>query len=104
MADAFDAPELNLHTLGTETFAYDCNPKLNGATLSSATATLTDPDGNTAALTTTPTVASGVATYKVTAAEIDQVGTWYVDLLCTLSDGRIIPAYFVHRVTRMPTG
>lgn len=83
-------PELNLTTDETRDFVWDLSPRLtSGVTVSSASGTLTIPDGTSAALATTPTNTTTRATLRVTAAELTTAGTYYLDALATLSNGEI---------------
>lgn len=73
---------------------YDLSPYLpTGVTVSSATATLTDPSGDTNDLANDPEVdADGlIVTTLVTAAELTRSGVWLLDIVATLDGSSEAP-------------
>lgn len=71
----------------------------SGGSASSATGELEDPSGNRATLVTAVSVASNVVTATVLASEIDEVGTWYLDVLTTLSNSEVVRTHIPIEVT-----
>lgn len=73
---------------------YDLSRYLpTGVTVSSAAATLTSPDGETDDLANNPTVDDDglIVSSLVTAAELDQPGTWFLDVVATLDGSSEAP-------------
>lgn len=73
---------------------YDLSPYLPaGVTVSSAAATLTNPDGGTASLANNPTIDATdlIVSALVTAAELTRAGVWKLDIVATLDGSSEAP-------------
>lgn len=82
----------------TKPYFFDVSRRLlqyeTPPTLASATATLTDPDGDTAPLFGTVTVSGNVVQAVVTSAELTKTGVWLLDVVATLSNGHSVAGRF----------
>ncbi len=82
-----ELPEFHQAQGERKNYDIECAPAMpSSVTLSSAAATLIDPDGNEAVLDTAVTVSGTIATATVLGTEIDETGTWYLQVVATLSN------------------